>query len=903
MNVYRQDRETRGGGTAVAVDNNFQSMLVPDICDAECDSICVKVMLNPTKLVAYVAYVNKPDHAVLMKHYSVVNRLMSTESESRIVVLGDFNLHDIVWNPDQTESYFLPQNVVTHTNSEYFTAASDFLQSIQQLPMYQLSNAKNIASNVLDLVFANGFNDIKACQAPNSIHKVTGIVQFHPPLEISFEYHLSENPLPSSDTMEVFLYKKGNYARINQRLSEVNFAQLFDRLNVDEAFDCFYDLLNQLIVDNIPKVRVKKYNNKPKWWTTELQKKKNRRDKTYKRKPKDKLTPEYEIALNEFNELQNKLFLDYIGTVQANICQDPKQFWSYAKTKQKRSVFPSEMVYNDKKATTPGEIVELFADHFENSYTTDSEPFDFDDVYAHEPPGYKDVDLSMFDIEKSINDLENKNNCGPDSLSPIFVKSCVDNLVWPLWILYRKTQTMGLPQRLKYSRVVPVFKKGDKSDVKNYRIVAISSVILIVYEMGVQLKLMRIVNPRIRNPQHGFRPKRSVVSNLMNLSIAAYEAFDKSYQLDVFYGDFKTAFDRVVFRIFITKLWTFGVGKMTAMWLFNFLTGRKFFVKIGDFESRTYEATSGVPAGSILGPLLFLISIDDISLCVLNALVLLFADDIKIASIIRSAADTRAFQNDINNLIKWCDENGQIFHREKCFIITIARTEDYIEASYKLGDHAIERKEEICDLGCLVDKKFTFGGHREQITTKARQMMGYIKKISNGQFGINALKVLYTSYVRSRLEFASVIWDPHSQVYRDEIESIQKQFVMYAMGENNRIPPYVLRPYEERCRELGLETLLDRRNRINVLFAYNLYNDKMYDTNFSDRLIGTVPAYHLRRSRLVVERVYRRDYEYNQPFAKMIRLINKFSAEMRLSESKFKTVIKSRLLELREDGQ
>ncbi len=139
-------------------------------------------------------------------------------------------------------------------------------------------------------------------------------------------------------------------------------------------------------------------------------------------------------------------------------------------------------------------------------------------------------------------------------------------------------------------------------------------------------------------------------------------------------------------------------------------------------------------------------------------------------------------------------------------------------------------------------------------------------------------------------------------MYRDDIESIQKQFVIYALGDNNRIPPYVLRPYEERCRELGLETLLDRRNRINLLFAYNLYNDKMYDTNFSDRLIGTEPAYHLRRNRLVVQRAYRRDHEHHQPFAKMIRLINEFSADMQLSESRFKNVIKSRLLGLREDG-
>lgn len=341
----------------------------------------------------------------------------------------------------------------------------------------------------------------------------------------------------------------------------------------------------------------------------------------------------------------------------------------------------------------------------------------------------------------------------------------------------------GTSSTIKTLQVVPVFKKGDKTEVVNYRIVAISSAILNVFEIGVKSKLIEIVNSQLSNAQHGFRPRRSVVSNLMNLSVAAHDAFRKGCQLDVFYGDFKTAFDRVITRILLTKLWKFGVGKKTARWLYGFLTGRKFYVQIGNFVSKVYEATSGVPAGSILGPILFLISIDDIAEYVSNASTLLFADDIKITCEIHSVADVRNFQNDIDKLLYWCVENGQTFHRKKCFVLTISRKNDYIDGAYTLNDHLIERREEVWDLGCLVDRKLTFGGHRELITSKARQMMGFIKNVSGGHFGSRALKVLYTSYVRSKLEFASVIWDPHSQVYRDDIESIQRQFVMHALGK------------------------------------------------------------------------------------------------------------------------
>lgn len=146
-------------------------------------------------------------------------------------------------------------------------------------------------------------------------------------------------------------------------------------------------------------------------------------------------------------------------------------------------------------------------------------------------------------------------------------------------------------------------KKGDKADIKNYRITAISSVILRVYELAFQDKLLNIANPQLSNAQHGFRPKRSIVSNLMNLSIAAHDAFAKKQQLDVFYGDFQNAFDKMTHRIFISKIKTFDIGKKTAKWIFEFLVGRKFFVQIGGAKSRIYEAVSGVPAGSILVPL------------------------------------------------------------------------------------------------------------------------------------------------------------------------------------------------------------------------------------------------------------------------------------------------------------
>ena len=162
---------------------------------------------------------------------------------------------------------------------------------------------------------------------------------------------------------------------------------------------------------------------------------------------------------------------------------------------------------------------------------------------------------------------------------------------------------------------------------------------------------------------------------------------------------------------------------------------------------------------------------------------------------------------------------------------------------------------------------------------------------------------MYTSYVRSKLEFGSVIWDPYQEVYRDDIESVQKQFVMYALGDTYRVPPYRLLPYEYRCEKLGLETLRVRRTKMNLMFAYDIYNNRFNDVNFSNKLVR-VEQYHLFRfNRLLHEETYHSQYSYFQPIAKMIRLINKFSQWLTLSRTVFKNDrrIREKLSELREE--
>lgn len=341
------------------------------------------------------------------------------------------------------------------------------------------------------------------------------------------------------------------------------------------------------------------------------------------------------------------------------------------------------------------------------------------------------------------------------------------------------------------------------------------------------------------------------------------------------YGDYKAAFDKVVIRLLIIKLARFGIGRKTAKWVCQFLTGRSNYVQIGSDKSRMFESLSGVPPGSSLGPLMFTTFIDDVVDCVEFARTLLFADDIKLASIIHDFNDTQRMQQDIDNVMRWNSLNRLHFNKRKCSVFSAYRNDSaYIEARYKMEDHVIERFDEINDLGVLTDRRLHYGHHIEQM--KARRMIGCIKHHSNGNFTKETQRILYLAYVRSRLEFASPIWNPSAQIYKDDIEAIQKQFVIYLLQSRANATSYRLAPYVDRCKQLDFQSLDVRRTVADAAMAFDIYKCKITDDLISPMFVRSDSGYDLRdsTSRLLVEPRHVRTYLVNQPMNRLIRTVN-----------------------------
>ena len=543
------------------------------------------------------------------------------------------------------------------------------------------------------------------------------------------------------------------------------------------------------------------------------------------------------------------------------------------------------MQFGESVAKSKSDIVNLFASYFESIYVKDDEPWEFEDIYVESGEAV-DIHVSLFDIESAIHQLKWKSGAGPDEIKPLVIKKCSSAMVWPIWLLYQKSFDEGkIPEAMKLSRVVPVYKrKGSKTDVKNYRVVAIQPVTMKIHEMAVKSKLSEIVQPRLSEAQHGFRSKRSVVTNLLNLSIMAYDAFEDHCQLDSIYGDFKVAFDSVWIRMLMMKFAKFDIGKRSARWLCQYFRGRTNYVQIGEDKSIIYESPSRVPPGSSLGPLAFTIFINDIVDVIIHARPLLFADDIKLAAVIRYENDAVRLQIDVDNVRKWCDENRLYFNPGKCYVFSIYRDNaSFINTTYTMGEHVLDRRDESQDLGVGIDRWFHLGQHCELTARKCRQIVGCIKHYSNSNFTIETQKTLYVAYDRSRLEFASIVSNPTSEVYKDDIESIQKQFVIHLLDSRRNATSFRLAPYEDRCKQVGLQNLELRRKLADIMMAYDIFKGNVKDSLISSKFVYSESEYDLRRStlKLLKEPRYGTNYMSNQPVARLIRLINEYERIVR----------------------
>jgi len=299
-------------------------------------------------------------------------------------------------------------------------------------------------------------------------------------------------------------------------------------------------------------------------------------------------------------------------------------------------------------------------------------------------------------------------------------------------------------------------------------------------------KIINFIRPKLAIKQHGFLKNKSCLSQLLLSFNFIYDHLDKNIPVDVVYLDFKKAFDTVPHNELLLKLWKLGITGPLWSWFQAYLTGRYHYVTIDGASSPLLPAISGVPQGRILGPLLFLIYINDLPECIYYVTCYLFADDTKLLKAVTNLNDELQLQQDLNTLNSWCKEWKLDLNIDKCSTLRLALSNRSTQqlGTYSINNRELETTLTQRDLGVMVQKDMLWSSHYNKISRKAYIALHLIKRILPPHASTNLKRQLYLSLVRSHLTYCSQLWRPRLIKDIEILERIQRRATKYIVGNN-----------------------------------------------------------------------------------------------------------------------
>lgn len=870
-NIYRCDRSTltskhkRGGGVLIAVKSRFVSCQhFIESSFSSLELLWVKLISHTSVIYICVVYI-PPNSSV--EYYNLcslaidsVTSLMTT-SES-CIIFGDFNLPKIEWVMD--EHHLIPRKLVP--NSE-----DGLIENLLLAGLTQRCDIPNHQGRFLDLMFS----DIEDIVVTSSDNILVHLDLYHPAYNVNIP--LNSNFARISDVPAQRLNFAGtDFVGLNKYFGSIQWDLILNDSCVERCVDTFYATVVEGLKQFVP-LKLFRVNNHPPWFNKELINIKNRRDRASKKFARSGHAingSKFSALRKKFKTLSASLYKQYIVRLQSSIKTKPNNFWRYIKWKRNSHKLPSLLSYNGQSTSDTPTICEFFAKFFSSNFGRK----DINSEYIF-PPSQPWLTLDENTVFKALSLCNSSTSPGPDGLPSIILAKCGDNLFIPLTILFNLSlQTSKFPRQWKSSYITPIFKNGDRSNVTNYRGIAMLSSIPKLFESLVYAALRDPISARLSVSQHGFMPKRATTTNLAVFSNYLYTNLVSNKQVDTIYTDFSKAFDRISHKILIERLSDFCLLPSIVCWICSYLIGRTQSVRFLNCISKEFNVLSGVPQGSHLGPLLFLIFIDSLPDVLQFSHCLMYADDVKIFRCINRIEDCFLLQSDLLQLSNWCTHNKLPLNIKKCNVVSYQKsrstTVQMIDFQYVLDLVTIVRLEQISDLGVLFDKSLNFNGHIDRQCSKALSALGLIIRFSKEFNDPFTLKSLYEALVRPLIEFSSIIWNPIYKIRSDKIERIQKRFLRFALRKLQWIDPLVLPPYSSRLLLLGMSSLHNRRRVASAIFVYDILCNYI-DAPELGALITTLPLVSGLRTRdLLATRLHRSIFSSKEPIDRACKHFN-----------------------------
>ena len=820
--VFRNDRTRRthpqdpdnpnkfrehGGGVLLAVRSDLDVITKRLSVSLGLEMLAIKITFpNKESIVICTCYrvgtLGQPHHDTLVGY---LRSITSKRNPPKIYIVGDLNLPQVDWSS-------LFSNIPLEQN---------FINSFSSLSLSQLINRPTHKSgNTLDILLSNSetsVEDVKVLD-PHSLCKSD-----HFPVSFSIKTSFSRKKTPKRT---VYNFKKANWAELNRELCSVNWTFL-GSMHPDSAWKLLKECLINLSDKYIPKIRIKS-EFQPPWFDSDLFAACRKKDRLRtKFKESQSLSDELKFTASRksFRQLSSTKIRDNLFN-----SDDPavitKKFWAHVKFQSNSCRIPNCVSYSDQLRYQPKEQAELFNSFFFNQF---SDPSSYDIDISYTSDSDFDIDFDHRTVRKLLSEINSNKAQGPDGIHGKILKNCAVGLAYPLTCIFRASYNSGfIPQEWKLANVVPIFKKGDKTCVENYRPISLTCLVMKVFERIIKEKVLSLTSNYLDPRQHGFLAQKSCTTNMVGFCDSLSISLNENVFNHVVYFDFAKAFDSVNHDILLEKLKDiYKIDGTLLKFIRSYLNERLQKVVIGSESSSTLKVNSGVPQGSILGPLLFVLFINDLPSGLSDGTdIALYADDTKIWRKIVSLSDCLSLQSDIDCLNNWASRNKMKFHPSKCKVLTVSsRSVDSATSSfaYHLGNSPLNFVDVETDLGVDITPKLSWNSQCNRLYSKACQQLGIVRRNGHIVTDSKSRRALYLSLVRSQFENCSIVWRPTTSSLSDKLESLQKRALKWILFEENH--SYSPEIYLQKCKAIDILPLSKKFDLNDLLFFHKIVND------------------------------------------------------------------------------
>lgn len=748
------------------------------------------------------------------------------KGHEKLVIMGDFNYPGINWETWNIHG----ENTEKH---EY-----KFIQKLQDIFLFQHINQPtrwrgSDNPHILDLIITKDEDSLSLLDYQSPLGKSDHCTIFFK-IPCKIVVHLKRK--------QKICYKEANYIEINEELTKTNWKEIVKPGNTpNENWNQFKCALKKVEDKFIPtKIITIGRNNKHSFpadqATLEAIRKKHSLSRRAATNKDPGIRKEYNKMRNKVKKLTRKSRKEYEQNIATKAKTDPKVIWNYIKSKSSTKsdiadLYQDPTDKNSVKITTDVGKANILCNFFNNVFVKEQ-----DGVAPELPPKQIMEEMTNLTVKeevvlKLLLNLKPEKSPGLDNLHPRYLKNIASSIVEPLTEIFNQTLSTGIiPEDWKKARVSAIFKKGDKSMAGNYRPVSLTSILCKVLETIVRehiIKFMR-ANNYFSSKQYGFISGRSTCLQLIEVMDKWTEALENGQMIDCIYMDYQKAFDTVPHKRLINKLKAYNFTEQITSWISSFLTGRSQKVTVNGEDSVWGKVTSGIPQGSVLGPILFVIFVNDLP-DIVNSYMYLFADDTKIFQIIENNSHCKDLQKDLDTMCNWSDTWLLRMHPDKCKHMRIGRAKSEDEdVTYNLQGKHLETITKEKDIGVIIDSELSFDNHISEKVKKANSMFTLIRRTF--QFlDIKSFVPLYKCLVRSQLDYACPVWSPYRSKHIDMIEGVQRRATKCLPGMKHL-------SYSERLQKLKLPTLAYRRVRGDMIEVYKMIQG-VYDEECCNAVI------------------------------------------------------------------